>query len=104
MDKSDLVSRVAFFEKFAHMISAGISICDTLELMEKEAQVKDYKQMTGRVRDRVAAGKKFSESLALDLMTFKESTIRMLRAGEDSGQLDLTAHRVVKCLERELMQ
>jgi type IV pilus assembly protein PilC len=90
---------VVFTRQLATMISSGITLLDSLEILAEQIQSPGFHKTIKTVSDDVRGGKDFSQSLARHSKVFKPIYVSMVRAGEVSGQLDEILVRLAEYLE-----
>jgi len=85
--------------QLATMISAGIPLLESMEILEEQASDAGFKVVLDKVIDRVRAGSDFSTALAEHPRLFSKIYVNMIRAGESSGQLDVILGRLADYME-----
>ena len=85
--------------QLATMISAGIPLLESMEILEEQASDAGFKVVLDKVIDRVRAGSDFSTALAEHPRLFSKIYVNMIRAGESSGQLDVILQRLADYME-----
>lgn len=83
--KQDEVVTFAF--KFAGMISAGLSVIQSLDTIEEQTENKKLKAIISDIRQNVEAGSSLKEAFETHRNVFSDFFIGMLEAGESSGKL-----------------
>jgi type IV pilus assembly protein PilC len=81
------------------MISAGIPLLESLEILQEQASDRGFKLVLDKVIERVRAGSDFSTALAEHHKLFSKIYINMIKAGEASGQLDVILQRLADYME-----
>jgi len=89
-----------FCRQFVSMSRAGVSILETLKLLEEQTENKQLRIAIAGVRANVEKGETLSESLRLYPKIFPELMFNMAAAGEASGSLDTALERVGTQLEK----
>ena len=89
-----------FCRQFVSMSRAGVSILETLKLLEEQTENKQLRNAIAGVRANVEKGETLSESLRLYPKIFPELMYNMAAAGEASGSLDTALERVGTQLEK----
>lgn len=84
----------------AHL-RAGIPLIEALNILIEQTPSKVMKSTLIAIRDDVAGGKRLYESLSSHL-NLDESTIGLIRVGEESGSLDEVFERIAELKEREI--
>ncbi|MCI0341170.1 MAG: type II secretion system F family protein [Planctomycetales bacterium] len=79
---------VIFTRQLATMISAGIPLLESLEILTEQVDDKGFQYVLHDVVDNVRSGMDLSASLGQHPKVFAKIYVNMIRAGEASGQLD----------------
>jgi len=90
---------VVFTRQLATMVSAGIPLLESLEILQEQAEDKGFKFVLGTVVDDVRSGTDLSNALSRHPRVFKNIYVNMVRAGEASGQLDEILNRLAEYQE-----
>jgi type IV pilus assembly protein PilC len=90
---------VVFTRQLATMISAGIPLMESLEILADQVDDKGFQWVLRDIVDNVRAGTDFSQALSLHPKIFEKIYINMIRAGEASGQLDEILNRLAEYQE-----
>ncbi|MCP5069780.1 MAG: type II secretion system F family protein [bacterium] len=90
---------VIFTRQLATMISAGIPILESLEILQEQAQSPQFSMLLDRVIEDVRGGQDMSTAFGKYPKTFSEVYVAMIRAGEASGQIDDILDRLADYLE-----
>ena len=78
----------AFFSEYMRlMISAGVSLYDTLETLENSFRNRVFKRAMGYIKDFVSGGGSISEGMRRTGL-FPSLMVRMVAVGEETGGLD----------------
>ncbi|RKY17999.1 MAG: type II secretion system F family protein [Planctomycetota bacterium] len=88
-----------FTRQLSTMISAGIPILESVEVLVEQVEDPGFKEVLRNVADAVRAGTDLSEAMSQHPDVFKDLYINMVRAGEASGQLDEILNRLAEYLE-----
>ena len=91
---------VVFTRQLATMVSAGIPLVESIEVLEEQSSNRVFKAVLEAVIADVRAGSDLSQSLANHPKIFKAIYVNMVRAGEASGQLDITLARLAEYQEK----
>ncbi|HXG60588.1 MAG TPA: type II secretion system F family protein [Planctomycetota bacterium] len=81
------------------MISAGIPLLESLEILHEQASDAGFKLVLDRVIERVRGGSDFSTALSEHPKLFTKIYVNMIKAGEASGQLDVILQRLADYME-----
>lgn len=90
---------VVFTRQLATMISAGIPLLESLEILAEQVDDKGFQYVLGDIVDSVRSGTDFSAALAMHPKIFEKIYVNMIRAGEASGQLDEILNRLAEYQE-----
>lgn len=97
--KSD--DRIIFFVQLSNLISAGVPILASLDILIRQTENRHLKETLTQVARAVEAGDSFSESLERFPRVFSKIFISTIRAGEASGKLDLVLARLATYEEQQ---
>ncbi len=81
------------------MISAGIPLLESLEILHEQASDPGFKIVLDKVIERVRSGSDFSTALSEHPKLFTKIFVNMIKAGEASGQLDVILQRLADYME-----
>jgi type IV pilus assembly protein PilC len=81
------------------MISAGIPLLESLEILHEQATDAGFKHSLDRIIERVREGSDFSTALSEHPKLFTKIYVNMIKAGEASGQLDVILQRLADYME-----
>ena len=90
-----------FSRQFATLIESGVSIVQSLVILERQTQDKNLAAVVEEVRNDVESGVIISKALARHPRVFSRLYIAMVEAGEASGTLDIVLDRVAVQIEKE---
>lgn len=79
--------KIVFASNLSAMISAGLSLSRSLEVMERQTPNKRFKKIIHDVGERVDGGGTLSDSLANYPKVFPEVFVAMVSTAEESGKL-----------------
>jgi len=97
------LKEVAVFSKqFSAMINAGLTMIRCLRVLESQTDKKLFKEAIMKIRDAIAGGSPLSAALAQHPKIFSRLYVSMVKAGEESGSLDVTLARLAVHLEKEV--
>ncbi|MHC4606376.1 MAG: type II secretion system F family protein [Planctomycetota bacterium] len=85
--------------QLATMISAGIPLLESLEILHEQVADPGFKLVLDKVIDRIRSGSDFSTALAEHPKIFSGIFVNMIRAGEAAGQLDTILNRLADYTE-----
>jgi type IV pilus assembly protein PilC len=90
-----------FSRQLATMIGAGLTLLQSLAILEKQTENKKFREIIKEVRTDIEGGMAFSDALAKHKL-FSRLYVNLVRAGETSGGLDVILDRLATFLEKEL--
>jgi type IV pilus assembly protein PilC len=90
-----------FSRQFATLIESGVSIVQSLVILERQTQDKNLAAVVEEVRNDVESGVIISKALSRHPRVFSRLYIAMVEAGEASGTLDIVLDRVAVQIEKE---
>ncbi len=93
-----LTERMMFTRNLQVMISAGLPLPRALETLALQSKSKVFKKALLEIKEEIAKGKSFSETLGEYPNIFSELFQSMIRVGEESG----TSEEVLKVLTRQM--
>jgi len=94
-----LKDMVVFSRQFAAMVSAGVAMLRTLNIIVEQCKNKKMKETLDEVRHSVEAGLSLSDSMAKHPDVFDKLYVSMVRAGEAGGILAEVLKRLADFLE-----
>jgi type IV pilus assembly protein PilC len=90
---------VVFTRQLSTMISAGIPLVESLEILAEQASNLGFRATLEDVTANVRAGKDLSQALGAHPRIFPSIYVNMIKAGEASGQLDIVLTRLAEYQE-----
>jgi len=87
--------------QMATMVSSGLSLLQTLHVLEEQTESPKLKTALTAVRQDVEAGRSFSDALAAHPKVFSTVFVAMVHAGETGGFLEDSLERVADQLEAD---
>jgi type IV pilus assembly protein PilC len=90
-----------FSRQFATMIEAGLSVVQSLVILEDQTDDQNLAVIIDDVRERVEGGALLSEAMAEHPHVFSRLYISMVEAGEAAGALETVLDRVATQIEKE---
>ncbi len=97
--KAKLADLVIFTRQLATMLSAGIPMLESLEILSDQVEEPGFKNALKGVVEDVRTGGDLSAACAKYPRAFSKIYVSMLRAGEISGQIDVILERLADYLE-----
>jgi type IV pilus assembly protein PilC len=101
-EKVGLKDLAIMSRQMATMISSGLSLLRTLNILAEQTESKPLAKILGSVRDDVETGVSISEAFGKHAATFPPIMINMVRAGETGGFLDGALESIARNFEKEV--
>jgi type IV pilus assembly protein PilC len=92
---------VAFAYEFSGMYSAGLSIVQSFEAMQKQTENKNLKMILRDIQDKVEAGSSLAKAFEAYESVFGSFFLGMVEAGELGGKLSDSLRIAAEYLERQ---
>ena len=92
---------VVFTRQFSTLISSGMSLLESLIVLEKQTTNPKFKTVISEIRMYVESGHSLSESMERHTSVFNRLYVNLVRAGEAGGVLDRTMNDLGDFLEKE---
>lgn len=90
---------VVFTRQLATMISSGLSLLESLEVLTEQAESKGMKVACSRVVSELRGGSDLSAAMGTCPKVFNQLYLSMVAAGEASGQMDVILERLAEYVE-----
>ncbi len=100
--KPSLEESAQFFNGMARCLQRNISINKGLELMTGRLQSPRYRGAVATISSRIMAGEKMSDAFAEHPDLFTEDVLALIKAGEESGQIDMVFQQITSGREKSL--
>jgi len=92
---------IVFSQQLATLVDSGIAVVPALELLGEEAGHRALRRVLQRVLEGVRTGSPLSAALAEHPLVFPDLYTRMLRVGEQTGNLGVILRQLATYLEKE---
>jgi type IV pilus assembly protein PilC len=89
-----------FSKQLSTLIDAGIAIVQGLDMLSQQAVNPSVRQMLDHIREQVEAGKDFATALEKHPQVFDTTYTSLVRAGAQSGQLDVMLKKLTIYIEK----
>jgi type IV pilus assembly protein PilC len=93
---------VVFTRQLSTMLSAGIPLLESFEILQEQAEKAGFAAVLDSVVEEIRGGTDLSSALARYPKTFDDIYVAMIRAGEVSGQIDDILVRLAEYMEQSL--
>jgi type IV pilus assembly protein PilC len=90
---------VLFFRQLSTLIAAGVTLSNSLRILEKQAGRRKIRKIIGQVCRDIERGSSFMNALKRHPRTFSPLVVGMIETGEASGMLDEILKRIASNLE-----
>lgn len=100
--KPSLEEAAQFFNGMARSLQRNISINKGLELMAGRLRSPRYRGAVAEISNRIMAGEKMSDAFAEHPDLFAEDVLALIKAGEESGQIDMVFQQITSGREKSL--
>jgi len=98
--KVPIQDTVLFFRQMSYMLSSGLPLVNGLEVMSKQARNKMLQSAVKKIVEDVRGGAQLYLALAKHPKVFDKISISLIRAGEESGNLDMVFDRLATDYEK----
>lgn len=88
INRVKLKDLVIFFRQFSVMVSANVTIVDSLRILIDQTENTKLKVIISEISDEVDSGSRLSDALSKRPKVFSEFYVNVIRSGETSGKLD----------------
>ena len=89
-----LKEKIDFISTFQILLQSGIAAVESLMFMEQEAAKKKIRDMSKLLKTQIMAGSTFADTLGRYPQVFGYIFIGLVKAGEESGELEKTLGRI----------
>lgn len=96
-----LKDKIEFTSTLQILTTTGIPIIETLVFMENNAEATTIRDMAYELRRNIIAGSTLAETLEKYRSIFGRVYVGLVKAGEDSGELDKTLARMLELLKKQ---
>ena len=96
-----LKDKIDFTQTIQILTATGIPIIETLAFMEENAETKSVKNVCSVIKGNIVNGSTLAETLEKNRKAFGRVYAGLARAGEDSGELDVTLARMLELLKKQ---
>ncbi len=96
-----LNEKIDFISTLQILLTSGIPAVESLMFMEQEAARKKIRETSKILKTQIMAGSTFADTMARYPQVFGYIFIGLVRAGEDSGELEKTLDRIKDLLTKQ---
>lgn len=97
------IEKITFARNVGNMLEAGLSLSRAINVIERQSTNPKMADACRALNSAIAAGKSFNESLAAQPKVFSTLFISMVKAGEESGNLNESLKHVASQMEKSYM-
>lgn len=96
-----LQDKIDFTSTFQILAQSGIPVIEALVFIENDAAKLKIRLVAKELRRQIMAGSTFADTVARYPKIFGQTYIGLVKAGEDSGELEKTLERLLELLKKE---
>lgn len=96
-----LQDRIDFTSTFQILAQSGIPVIESLVFIENDATKLKIRLVAKELRRQIMAGSTFADTIAKYPHIFGQIYIGLVKAGEDSGELEKTLERLLELLKKQ---
>lgn len=101
IQKLGLQDRIDFTSTFQILAQSGIPVIESLVFIENDAANLKVRLLAKELRRQIMAGSTFADTVGKYPKVFGQIYIGLVKAGEDSGELEKTLERLLELLKKE---
>lgn len=99
--KMSLQDKIDFTSTFQILIQSGIPVIEALVFIENDAAKLKTRLLAKELRRQIMAGSTFADTIARYGYIFGQIYVGLVKAGEDSGELEKTLERLLELLKKQ---
>lgn len=101
IQKLGLQDKIEFTSTFQILAQSGIPVIESLVFIENDAAKLKIRLLAKELRRQIMAGSTFADTIARYPKIFGQVYIGLVKAGEDSGELERTLERLLELLKKQ---
>lgn len=101
LQKLSLQDKIDFTSTFQILIQSGIPVIEALVFIENDAAKLKTRLLAKELRRNIMAGSTFADTIAKYNYIFGQIYVGLVKAGEDSGELEKTLERLLELLKKQ---
>lgn len=101
LQKLSLQDKIDFTSTFQILIQSGIPVIEALVFIENDAAKLKTRLLAKELRRQIMAGSTFADTIARYSYIFGQIYVGLVKAGEDSGELEKTLERLLELLKKQ---
>ncbi len=94
IQKVPMVEKIFFIQNLALMLKTGFSLADALKALQEQSKNKLLRTTLAQLQQDIIKGESFATALAKHPLIFDDLFVKMIAAGETSGNLETTLHQL----------
>lgn len=94
------IEKINFARHLSSMLSAGLPVSRALSVLERQAKNNELKRILSSVQDKIKGGGTLSAGLEGFPKTFSKMFVAMIRAGEESGNMEESLETIANQMEK----
>lgn len=91
-----------FTRQFATLVNSGIPIVQSIDILAGSSANPYLSNTLKKIKDDIEGGKKLGDAIALHSRVFDKLYVNLLKAGEESGSLDMILERLAAYIEKSI--
>ncbi len=95
--------KITFARNVGNMLEAGLSLSRSISVIERQSTNPKMAEVCRSLNSAISAGKSFNEALASRPKVFSKLFISMVKAGEESGNLNESLRHVAAQMEKSYL-
>lgn len=96
-----LAEKIDFSSTFQILIQSGVPVIEGLIFIENEASSPRVRRIAKELRNQIIAGSSFADTIQKYPEVFGRVFVGLAKAGEDSGEMEVTFERIIELLKKE---
>ncbi|HMB70701.1 MAG TPA: type II secretion system F family protein [bacterium] len=100
LDGISTKDQAVFTRQFATMINAGLPLVQCLDILSRQLEKQNFRDITKKVMSDIEGGATLTESMAKHPKCWDELYVNMVNAGETGGILDTILLRLAEYIEK----
>ncbi len=100
--KVDQISVVIFTRQLSTMISSGLPLVQSLDILSSQIEDKNLRGIVGEIKEKIEGGSRFADSLKDYPQCFDALYVNLVVAGEEGGLLDTVLSRLSVYMEKSM--
>lgn len=101
LPKMSLNNKIDFTTTIHALLSAGVPIIEALMFVQSDAGNKKIQEVCGELKRNIIGGSTFATAIARHANVFDKVFIGLVKAGEDSGEMEDTMGRLIELLKKQ---